>query len=292
MTLVSAEFLRRIDRLRIHSRGVFRGKFKGERRSANKGSGVEFADYRAYEIGNDLRNVDWNVYARLDRLFIKLFRAEEDLPISILLDSSASMDFGEPTKLTQAKRVAAALSYIGLTGLDRVSIHAFSDIARPIVPPAYGKSQFARLSKALEAVNARGKTDLARSLRYLTAHSRQTGAVIIISDFLDIKGYEPALKQLLARKFDLTLIQILAETEIDPQIVGEWRLEDSETGAAKEITINEGTHAQYKQRLDSFCNRLRQFCVNRGANYVRITNRDAVDQIVLRDLQQIGFVQR
>ena len=292
MTLVSAEFLRRIDRLRIHSRGVFRGKFKGERRSANKGSGVEFADYCAYEIGNDLRNVDWNVYARLDRLFIKLFRAEEDLPISILLDSSASMDFGEPTKLTQAKRVAAALGYIGLTGLDRVSIHAFSDIARPIVPPAYGKSQFARLSKALEAVNVGGKTDLARCLRYLTMHSRQTGVAIIISDFLDLNGYEQALKQLLARRFDLTLIQILAEAEIEPQLLGEWRLEDSETGAAKEITINEGTHAQYKQRLDSFCNRLRQFCVNRGANYVRITNRDAVDQIVLRDLQQIGFVQR
>ena len=202
------------------------------------------------------------------------------------------MDFGEPTKLTQAKRVAAALGYIGLTGLDRVSIHEFSDNARPIVPLAYGKSQFARLSKALEAVNVGGKTDLARCLRYLTAHSRQTGAVIIISDFLDIQGYEPALKQLLARKFDLTLIQILADTEINPQIVGEWRLEDSETGDAKEITIDERAQAQYKQRVDSFCNRLRQFCVNRGANYVRITNQEAIDQIVLQDLQKIGFVQR
>ncbi len=292
MTLLSPEFLRQIDRLRIHSRGVFRGKFKGERRSANKGSGVEFTDYRAYEIGNDLRNVDWNVYARLDRLFIKLFRAEEDLPISILLDNSKSMDFGEPTKLAQAKRVAAALGYIGLAGLDRVAIHAFSDSPRPIVPLAYGKAQFTRLSKALEGVDVGEKTNLARCLKYLTTLSRQAGAVVIISDFLDMDGYESALKQLLARKFDLTLIQILARIEIEPQLLGEWRLEDSETGDAKEITIDEGTHAQYKQRVDSFCNRLRQFCVNRGANYVRITNEEAIDRIVLRDLQEIGFVRR
>jgi uncharacterized protein (DUF58 family) len=292
MTLLSVEFLRRIDRLRIHSRGVFRGKFKGERRSINQGTGVEFADYRVYEIGNDLRNVDWNVYARLDRLFIKLFRAEEDLPISILLDNSKSMDFGEPTKLAQAKQVAAALGYIGLTELDRVSIHAFSDRARPIVPLAYGKAQFSRMSKALEAVDVGGKTNLATCLRYLITHSRQAGATVIISDFLDINDYKSGLKQLLARKFDLTLIQILADAEIEPQLLGEWRLEDSETGDAKEITIDERTHTQYKQRLDTFCNQLRQFCVNRGANYVRITNHAAIEQVVLRDLQEIGFVQR
>ena len=118
MALLNVEFLRRIDRLRIRSRGVFRGEFKGERRSLNRGTGVEFADYRVYEIGDDLRYVDWNVYARLDRLFIKLFRAEEDLPINILLDNSKSMGFGQPTKLACAKQVAAALGYVGLAGLD------------------------------------------------------------------------------------------------------------------------------------------------------------------------------
>ena len=292
MILLSVEFRRRIDRLHIHSRGVFRGKFKGERRSANKGSGVEFADYRVYEIGNDLRNVDWNVYARLDRLFIKLFRAEEDLPVSILLDNSKSMDFGEPTKFSQAKQVAAALGYIGLTGLDRVAIHVFSNRAHPIVPPTYGKSQFLKMSNALEAVHVGGKTDLATCLRYLITNSRQAGIVVIISDFLDMNDYASGLKQLLARKFDLTLIQILADAEINPQLLGEWRLEDSETGVAKEITIDEGTHTEYKRQLDTFCNQLRQFCVNRGANYLRITNQTPIEQVVLRDLQEIGFVQR
>ena len=292
MTLLSVEFRRRIDRLHLHSRSVFRGKFKGERRSTNKGTGVEFADYRVYELGNDLHHVDWNVYARLDRLFIKLFRAEEDLPVSILLDNSKSMDFGEPTKFSQAKQLAAALGYIGLAGLDRVAIHVFSNRARPIVPPTYGKAQFLRMSRALEAVNVGGQTDVATCLKYLITHSRQAGAAVIISDFLDINSYTSSLKQLLARKFDLTLIQILADAEINPQLLGEWRLEDSETGTAKEITIDEGTHTDYKRRLDSYCSELRQFCVNRGANYVRITNQAPIEQVVLRDLQEIGFVQR
>ena len=292
MTLLSVEFRRRIDRLHLHSRSVFRGKFKGERRSTNKGTGVEFADYRVYELGNDLHHVDWNVYARLDRLFIKLFRAEEDLPVSILLDNSKSMDFGEPTKFSQAKQLAAALGYIGLAGLDRVAIHVFSNRARPVVPPTYGKAQFLRMSRALEAVNVGGQTDMATCLKYLITHSRQAGAAVIISDFLDINSYTSSLKQLLARKFDLTLIQILADAEINPQLLGEWRLEDSETGTAKEITIDEGTHTDYKRRLDSYCSELRQFCVNRGANYVRITNQTPIEQVVLRDLQEIGFVQR
>ena len=292
MTLLSVEFRRRIDRLHLHSRGVFRGKFKGERRSTNKGTGVEFADYRIYELGNDLHHVDWNVYARLDRLFIKLFRAEEDLPVSILLDNSKSMDFGEPTKFSQAKQLAAALGYIGLAGLDRVAIHVFSNRARAIVPPTYGKAQFLKMSKALETVNVGGQTDMATCLRYLITHSRQAGVAVIISDFLDINSYTSGLKQLLARKFDLTLVQILADAEINPQLVGEWRLEDSETGTAKEITIDEGTHTDYKRRLDTFCNQLRQFCVNRGSNYVRITNQTPIEQVVLRDLQEIGLVQR
>ena len=148
------------------------------------------------------------------------------------------------------------------------------------------------MSKALEAVNVGGQTDMATCLRYLITHSRQAGAAVIVSDFLDINNYTSGLKQLLARKFDLTLIQILADAEMNPQLLGEWRLEDSESGNAKEITIDEGTHTDYKRRLDSYCNELRQFCVNRGANYVRITNKTPIEQVVLRDLQEIGFVQR
>ena len=290
MALLSVEFLRRIDRLRIRSQGVFRGKFRGERRSLNRGTGAEFADYRVYEIGDDLRYVDWNLYARLDRLFIKLFRAEEDLPINILIDNSKSMAFGKPTKLACAKQVAAALGYIGLAGLDRVSIDAFSDRMHPVVPPTYGKAQFPKVSGSLEAIDIAGETDLTRCLKHFITHTQQSSIAVIISDFLDMNDYEPGIKQLLACGFDLTLVHLLADAEIEPQLSGEWRLEDSETGHSKEITINGRTIAKYRQRLDIFCNSLRQFCVNRGANYVRITNQAAIEQFILQNLRRIGFV--
>ena len=230
MSLLSVEFLKQIDRLRIRSQGVFRGKFKGERRSRNRGAGVEFADYRVYEIGDDLRYVDWSIYARLGRLFIKLFIADEDLSISILLDNSKSMGFGEPTKLACAKQIAAALGYIGLANLDRVSIHTLSDQAHPIVAPIYGKAQFTKLSNTLQEVDTAGETDLTRCLNRFATYTNQAGVAIVISDFWDINGYEPGLKQLLGRGFDLTLIHLLSDQELHPQLSGEWRIEDAETG--------------------------------------------------------------
>ena len=291
MSLLTVEFLKQIDRLRIRSQGVYRGKFKGERRSLNRGAGVEFADYRVYEIGDDLRYVDWNIYARLGRLFIKLFRADEDLSISILLDNSKSMGFGAPTKLACAKQIAAALGYIGLANLDRVSIHTLSDRTRPIVTPTYGKAQFAKLSSALQEVDTAGETDLTGCLKSFTTYTSQAGVAVVISDFLDINGYEPGINQLLGRGFDLTLIHLLSDQEMHPQFSGEWCIEDAETGQAKEITVNERTVTHYRKRLDNFCNNLDRFCMNRGANYVRISNHTPIEHLVLGDLRRIGFIQ-
>ena len=160
----------------------------------------------------------------------------------------------------------------------------------PVVPPTYGKAQFPKVSRSLEAIDITGETDLTRCLKHFITHARQSGVAVIISDFLDMNDYEPGIKQLLARGFDLTLIHLLAVAEIEPQLSGEWRLEDSETRHSKEITINERTIAQYRQRLDIFCNRLKQFCVNRGANYVRITSQTAIEQFILQNLRRIGFV--
>ena len=291
MSLLTVDFLKQIDRLRIHSQGVFRGKFKGERRSRNRGAGVEFADYRGYEIGDDLRYVDWSIYARLGRLFIKLFIADEDLSVSILLDNSKSMGFGEPTKLTRAKQIAAALGYIGLGNLDRVSIHTFSDQAYPIVTPTYGKAQFTKLSNVLQGVDTAGKTDLTGCLNRFATYTNQAGVAVVISDFWDINGYEPGLKQLLGRGFDLTLIHLLSDEELHPQLSGEWRIEDAETGQAKEITVNERTVAHYLKCLNDFCNNLERFCMDRGANYVRISNHTPIEHLVLGDLRKIGFIQ-
>jgi uncharacterized protein (DUF58 family) len=291
MPLLTVKFLKQIDRLRIRSQSAFRGKFKGERRSLNRGTGVEFADYRRYEIGDDLRYVDWNVYARLDRLFIKLFRADEDLPISLLVDNSRSMEFGDPTKLTCAKQIAAALGYIGLANLDRVSVHTLSDRATPIGASMYGKAQFAKLSQSIENIRAAGNTNLTDSLKRFAASTRAAGVAVIISDFLALNGYASGIKQLLARGFDLTLIHLLSHEELHPTLSGEWRLEDSETGQAKELTLNEQTIAHYRKRLERFCHDLERFCANRGVNYVRISNRVSIERLVLQDLRGIGLIQ-
>ena len=290
MPLLDAKFLKQITRLQIRSEVVFRGKFKGERRSLNRGASVEFADYRTYELGDDLRHVDWNVYARLDRLFLKLFNAEEDLPISILIDNSMSMDFGQPTKLECAKRIAAALSYIGLISFDRVSVYTFSDQLTPIVSSIYGKAQFPKLSQTIEGIAKGGETHLTACLQRFLTEIKGPGVGIIISDFWDMDGYETTIKRLLSRSFDLTLIHLLSDEEIHPRLSGELQLADAETGQAKEITVNEEALASYTERLNAFCENLKRYCLNRGATYIRMNHQTPLEQFILRDLRRSGFI--
>ncbi len=290
MSLLDPKFLKQMDRLQIRSENVFRGKFKGERRSLNRGASVEFADYRTYELGDDLRHIDWNVYARLDRLFLKLFNAEEDLPIFILIDNSMSMDFGQPTKLECAKRIAAALSYIGLISFDRVSVYTFSDQLTPIVSLTYGKAQFPKLSQAIEEIAGGGETHLTTCLQRFVNETKGAGVGIIISDFWDMDGYETGVKQLLSRSFDLTLIHLLSDEEMHPRLSGELQLADAETGQSKEITVNEQALMSYTERLNTFCENLKRYCLNRGVTYIRMNHQTPTEQFILRDLRRSGFI--
>ena len=290
MPLLSVKFLKQLDRLQIRSHEMFRGKFKGERRSLNRGVGIEFADYRPYELGDDVRHIDWNVYARLDLPFIRLFSADEDLSIFIFVDNSKSMSFGSPAKLEYAKRIAAALSYIGLANFDRVSIITLSNQMVPIVPLTYGKSHFPKVSRTIEAIGAAQDTHLESCLTHFAANTRQSGAAIVISDFLDKHGYELGLKQLLTRKFDLTVIQLLSDEELHPLISGELQLEDAETEEKKEITISDGTLANYIERVNAFCNRLESFCLNHGITYIQIDNGVQIEESIVHSLRKSGLV--
>ena len=290
MPLLDPKFLKQITRLQIRSENVFRGKFKGERRSLNRGASVEFADYRTYELGDDLRHIDWNVYARLDRLFLKLFNAEEDLPVFILIDNSTSMDFGRPTKLACAKRIAAALSYISLISFDRVSVYTFSNQLKPIVSLMYGKAQFPKVSQAIEEIAGGGETHLTRCLQRFATETKGTGVGIIISDFWDMDGYEAGVKQLLSRNLDLTLIHLLSEEETHPRLSGELQLADAETGQSKEITVNEGALVGYTERLNAFCENLKRYCLNRGVTYIRMPHQTPIEQFVLQDLRRSGLI--
>src|SRR5579871_908201 len=217
--LLEPGFLNRLEQLELVSRKIFLGRMKGERRSKRKGQSVEFADYRNYVVGDDLRFLDWNLYARLDRLFLRLFMEEEDLHFYILLDNSLSMDFGSPTKLHYAKQVAAALGFVGLVNADRVVVEAFNDRLTQSMPAARGRRSVWRLVDFLQKLEPAGPSDLKKALRTFSLKCSGKGIVIVLSDFMDKKGCEDALRYLIARQMDVYVIQILSQEEIEPEIV-------------------------------------------------------------------------
>src|SRR6266702_2237687 len=186
--LLEPKFLARLEQLELVSKKIFLGRMKGERLSKRKGQSVEFADYRNYVVGDDLRFLDWNLFARLDRLFIRLFMEEEDLHVYILIDNSLSMDFGTPTKLHFAKQVAAALGFIGLVNMDRVVIEAFNERLTQSLPPTRGRRSLWRVMDFLQKVEPAGPSDLKESLRNFSIKCSGKGIVILLSDFMDKGG--------------------------------------------------------------------------------------------------------
>jgi len=257
--LLDPDFISRLERLDIVSRKVFLGRMKGERRSKRKGQSVEFADYRNYVVGDDLRFLDWNVYGRLERLFIKLFFEEEDLHVSVLLDMSRSMDFGEPSKALYARRVAAAIAYVGLVKYNRVTLCAFGDQFGPELAGVRGRHRVARVLDYLANLPCEGEGSLADACRQFAKRHPQRGVVVLLSDFLDKDGFEDALRYLIGRRYDLYAIQLLSPQEIRPELAGDLRLRDVEDGDMAEITVNRALLNRYKRNLSAYCGRLKTF---------------------------------
>ena len=260
---------------------------------------MEFADYRAYEPGDDLRYVDWNIYARLGRLFIKLHHTDEDLPLILLLDSSRSMEFGTPTKLTCAKQIAAALGYVALAHADSVSIYTCAERLSVTLPPTSGKPQFSRLTKAIAAIAPDGRTRLTECLKQLPMYQRYPGMVVILSDFLDPDSYTAGFKSLIGRGFLLTAIHLVSQEEIDPQahmqntaIGSDWLVKDAETGETKAITINAEILTQYQAQQHAFCNDLQRFCIDQGVGYAQLKSDTPIEPFVLQELHRTGLIQR
>src|SRR5205823_5481387 len=233
--LLDPQFLTRLEQLELVSRKIVRGRRKGERRSKKKGQSVEFADYRNYVIGDDLRHLDWNLFARLDKLFLRLFMEEEDLHFTLLIDNSLSMDFGSPTKLHYARQVAAALGFIGLVNMDRVVVEAFNDNLTQQMPAARGRRSLWRLMDFLQKLEPAGPSDLRQSLRTFSLKSSGKGIVVLLSDLMDKGGYEDALRYVVAQQLDIYVIQVLSKEEIEPDVVGDLKLTDIEDGDVAEI---------------------------------------------------------
>jgi uncharacterized protein (DUF58 family) len=288
--LLDPKFLARLEQLELVSRKIFLGRMKGERRSKRKGQSVEFADYRNYVIGDDLRHLDWNLFARLDRLFIRLFMEEEDLHVYILIDNSLSMDFGTPTKLHYAKQIAAALGFVGLVNADRVVVEAFNDRLTQSMPAARGRRSVWRLMEFLQKLEPAGPSDLKKALRTFSLKCSGKGIVILLSDFMDKGGYEEALRYLIARQLDIYVVHVLSQEEIEPDMVGDLRLTDVEDDDVAEITVTGPLLRRYKQNLAAFRGALQEFCTRRGVAYLFTSNQVPFERLVLTYLRQRGLV--
>jgi uncharacterized protein (DUF58 family) len=281
----TSEFLAQLERLSLLSRRVFRGRVKGERRSLRRGHSVEFCDYRAYGVGDDLRYVDWNIYGRLDRLHVKLFVDEEDLCLHLIVDASASMNFGTPTKLDSAVRIAAALGFVGLVNLERVGIGVLRDRVAEGWPPTRGRNQVPGLLDFLGRVEPSGSTSLNEGLANYAARSRQAGLAVVISDLLDPAGYESGIRALLERRFDVHLVHVLSPEEMNPELAGDLRLVDSETGEMRELSMDGDAVRAYRERLRQFLERAETFCRTKEIGYHRIASDAPIEEFVLAQLR-------
>ncbi len=300
--LLDPAFLRMLDRLALAAKRVHLGVAKGERKSKRKGSSVEFADYRDYVQGDDLRHVDWNIAGRLNTLYLKLFQEQEDLTLHLLIDASASMAFGRPKKIDFACKAAAALGYIALAGYDRVSVDAFSGNGTMRLPACRGKASAPRLFAFIESVrdalgerrqpsgsNERG-THLEAWCRTHLMKNRAKGVALLITDFLDQDGFEGCLRRLSMSGSDLYVIHSLSRDEVDPQVSGDLRLIDSETGAATEISMSRALMRRYRDNLDGFCAALRRDCLARDIGYIPAVSDMPFERLTLDVLRQSGMV--
>jgi uncharacterized protein (DUF58 family) len=288
--LLDPVFLHKLEQLELVSRKIFVGRMKGERKSRRRGSSVEFAEHRNYTVGDDLRHIDWNVYGRLDRLFLKLFLEEEDLHVYTVLDTSLSMDFGRPSKLRYGKQVAAALSFIGLVNHDRVLVDTFSARLEQGLHGIRGRSQMWRVVQYLEQLEPSGSGDLTAACREFAIRHAGKGVVVVISDFLDKRGYQDALRYLLARNMDIYVVHVLSQEEVNPELVGDLRLVDAEDGAIAEITISAPLLKRYKDTLNAFVGGIKEWCTGRGITYIFTTNQYPFDKLILNYLRERGLV--
>ncbi|NLF70987.1 MAG: DUF58 domain-containing protein [Candidatus Anammoximicrobium sp.] len=289
-SLLSPELLTQLERLELVTRKVFRGRMKGERRSRRRGQSVEFADFRNYVAGDDLRFIDWNLYARLEKLFLKLFLEEEDLHFYALIDASASMDFGEPTKLHFAKQLAASLGFIGLCRADRVKIEALGAARTRPGPVLRGRQSLWRMLESVERIEPGANVPLATSVKDFCLRNSGKGILVLISDLMDKSGYESALRFLLAQDLDVYVLHVLSPEELEPNVKGDLKLVDCEDQDIAEITVSRPLLDRYRRTLAAFIDGAREFCTRRGIQYLMTSTQTPVETLVSNYLRQRGLI--
>ncbi|MBN2588524.1 MAG: DUF58 domain-containing protein [Sedimentisphaerales bacterium] len=288
--LLDPKFMARLDSLDVMSRKILQGKLHGERRTKRRGQSVEFADHRPYVAGDDLRFVDWNIYGRLEQLFLKLFLEEQDLTVHIVADFSSSMSIGDPSKALYIKKLTAALGYVSLVNNNRVTISFFADGIEGQLANMRGRNYLHNMADFLLTAESDGLSNFEKSCKQLVSGRIGSGITIVLSDFLFKEGYDSGLRRLMGRNYDLYVIQVLSPKELSPDITGELKLIDIEDSDIAEITVSGALLKYYKKTLNAYCNELKDFCTRRGAAYVLTKSSDSIETLVLNYLRRINLL--
>ena len=298
--LIDSRLMARLDHLDVVSRKIFNGRVQGERRSKRRGQSVEFADFRPYVHGDDLRFVDWNIYGRLDRLFLKIFLEEEDLSLIVVVDGTSSMHWGDPSKFEYARRLAMALGYIGLVNQNRVSLAAFGGLdaeggsaGLQRISNLRGRRRTHEMGRWLLELEPGGDGGFEEAMRRIALTRQGRGVMIVLSDFLQKEGFERGLRYVAGRGYDVFAMQVLAPQEIDPGrhgMSGDLRLVDLEDEDEAEVTINAAVLRGYRRRLDAYCGSLRDYCIRRSIMHTLVDTSTDLDALLLDYLRKRGLL--
>jgi uncharacterized protein (DUF58 family) len=283
--LTESAFLAELEGLRVLSRKMFRGQMRGERRSRSKGQSVEFVDFRPYITGDDLRRIDWNLYGRMERHYVKLFEEEEDLRLYIILDRSASMDHGTPRKFDVACKLAAGLAHIILSNHETVSVSVFASDYRVISSPTRGKGKIYAILRKLALLEPEGSGQLGPAVARFASHTRKSGMVVVISDFLLDEGID-VLAPLLGTGHQIELVQVLSPDEIAPNLSGDLELVDSESGERVEVSMGLPVLRKYHQRLAALQEQLKRFAGRAGGDFFLYNTARPLREFVLNELRK------
>lgn len=292
--LISPDLMKHLEQLQLLARRRSKSLAKGARRSGARGQSVEFADYRAYAPGDDLRRIDWNLFGRLERLFLKLYEEERELPVTIFLDASESMLFGQVPKFDFARQVAAAVGYVAMCSFDRVTVEQFpladdqTQLAGEL-RAVRGRRSAMRFFENLGRLKAGGTIDFNHALKLGSKKHRTQGVVVVLSDFLDPAGYEAGLKSLANRGSEVHAVQVLAAEELEPSSYGDLKVIDSETGSEQEVTFGKYRLKAYQATVQNYCQRLQEFCRTHCVRYQLARSDTPIDDLLLKAMRTGGM---
>ncbi len=291
--LLGSHLMASLDKLDVVARKIFSGKIQGERKSRRRGSSVEFADYRQYTAGDDIRFIDWNVYARLDRLFMKIFLEEEELTLGIAIDASASMEYGNPNKFDFVRRLAMSLGYVALSSHNKVSLFGFNDEGVQRLTALRGKRRTRDMGQWLLDLQPESGTSFVDACKVISTSRQGRGVLVVLSDLLEEDGIKKGLSFLIGGGWDVFVIQTLAPEELSPLkagLKGDVRLEDCETGMECEVTATAPLIAKYKERLELYCENIKEQCTRMGAGSIRVSTDIDMELLLVEYLRGRGLL--